>query len=99
MQRKSIVLAVLAASLLLVGSAGAVAAQPEDAGESGDAGPPGDLPDQVPDFVSDVHGAISDFLVGTVDSLGDAVSGLTPGGEETPDAADENGSDSDGRDA
>ncbi len=92
MSTKQIVLAVLAASVLLVGAAGAVAAQPEDAGPSGDAGPPDDLPDPVPDFVSDIHGAISDFISGSIDSLGDVVSGLTPGGDEAPDAA-ENGSD------
>ena len=96
MSTERIVLAVLAASVLLVGgAAGAVAAQPEDAGESGDAGPPDDLPDPVPDFVSDVHGAISDFLSGGIDALGDVVSDLTPGGDDTPDAADENGSDGD----
>lgn len=81
MRTKALVLSVLAASVLLVGAAGAVAAQPEDAGESGDAGPPEDLPEQVPDFVSDVHDAVRDFLGGTIDSLGAAVSDLTPGGD------------------
>ena len=87
---KRIVLAVLAASVLLAGAAGAVAAQPEDAGESGDAGPPDDLPGPVPDFVSDIHGAISDFLSGSIDALGETVSDLTPGGDDAPDAADGN---------
>lgn len=93
MSTRHLVLVVLAASVLLVGAAGAVAAQPEDAGENGDAGPPDDLPEQVPDFVSDIHGAISDFIGGSIDSLGDVVSGLTPGGDDAPDPADENGSD------
>ena len=81
MRTKALVLSVLAASVLLVGAAGAVAAQPEDAGESGDAGPPEDLPEQVPDFVSGIHDAVRDFLGGTIDSLGEAVSDLTPGGD------------------
>ncbi|MEF8780690.1 MAG: hypothetical protein V5A46_08435 [Haloferacaceae archaeon] len=43
-------------------------------------GPPGGLPEPVPEFVTDVHGAIRSFLDGSMDRLGDAVSGLTPGG-------------------
>jgi hypothetical protein len=95
MRARSTLLAVLAVSVLLDGAAGAVAAQPENAGEGGDAGPPDDLPEPVPDFVSDVHGAIGDFLGGAVDSLGDAVSGVTPGGDDTPDAAERNEAGSD----
>lgn len=42
-------------------------------------GPPGGLPEPVPDFVGDVHDAIRSFLDGSVDTLGEAVSGVTPG--------------------
>jgi hypothetical protein len=80
MRTKPFVLAVLAASVLLVGAAGAATAQPGDAGQDGDAGPPDSLPEPVPDFVSDVLGAIGDFLSGSLDGLGEAVSDLTPGG-------------------
>lgn len=58
---------------LLVGPTGAAAAQPAD-------GPPDDLPDPVPEFVSDVLGAISDFVAGLLESLGEVVRSLTPGG-------------------
>ncbi|MFQ3319162.1 MAG: hypothetical protein ACI8UR_000554 [Natronomonas sp.] len=78
MQLKAIVLAVLAASVLLVGAAGAVTAQPNDS-ESGDAGPPSDLPDPVPNFVEDILGSISDFLSGSISNLGEAVSGVASG--------------------
>ncbi|MFB6118146.1 hypothetical protein [Halosegnis sp.] len=69
------------AALLLVASAGTAAAVPGDTGPSADAGPPSDLPGPVPDFVGDILETINDFLSGSVDSLGKAVSGLTPGGE------------------
>jgi len=81
---------------LLVLGAGAAAATPGaapddappddqgDAGPSADAGPPGDLPSQVPDFVGDIHDRVGGFLNGSIDSLGEAVSGVTPDGEEQP---------------
>ena len=71
MRRKAILtLAVTVA--LLVGATSAVAAQPGD-------GPPSELPDPVPDFVTDVLGAISDFVGDVSDSLGEVVRSLTPG--------------------
>lgn len=63
-------------AVLPVGTAGAGAA-PGSA--PGDAGPPGDLPDPVPDFVGAIHDAIGSVIDGTLDHLGSAVSGLTPG--------------------
>ena len=88
---KPILLAVLAASVLLVGAAGGATAQP-DRPDDGDAGPPDDLPGPVPEFVGDVLGAVGDFLSGSLDRLGETVSGLTPG-----DGADERaGGDADG---
>lgn len=82
---------------LLVLGAGAAAATPGaapdgvpandqggDAGPSVDIGPPGDLPSQVPEFVGDIHEEIGGFLDGSIDSLGEAVSGVTPDGDEQP---------------
>jgi hypothetical protein len=91
---------------LLVLGAGAAAATPGgapddvpandqggDAGPSVDVnvGPPGGLPDVVPEFVGDIHEQIGGFLNGSVDSLGEAVSGVTPGGDETPEPAESGG--------
>ena len=58
---------------------------------NGSQGPPVDLPEQVPDFVGDVHETIGDHVSGAVDgtqSLGEKISVLTP-----DDAADETASD------
>jgi hypothetical protein len=63
---------------------GAPANDQGDAGPSVDIGPPGDLPSQVPDFVGDIHDRIGGFLDGSIDSLGEAVSGVTPDGDEQP---------------
>jgi hypothetical protein len=80
----------IVAVLALLVSAGAAAAAPgtaptdagqsSDTGPSDDAGPPSSLPDQIPDFVSDLHETIGDFLWGSVDNLGEAVRSITPGG-------------------
>ena len=79
MKRIALVLAALLTSALLVGAVGAVSAQPANASDNADdAGPPSDLPGPVPDFVTDVLGAIGDFLDGSVDRLGEVVSGETP---------------------
>lgn len=91
---------------LLVLGAGAAAATPGaapddasaddqrgDAGPGVNVGPPGDLPGQVPEFVGDIHERIGGFLNGTVESLGDAVSGVTPDGEDKPAQAGDGGAD------
>lgn len=70
MQRQTI-LTIAVALTLLVGATGVATAQPAQ-------GPPDDLPEPVPEFVSDVLGAITDFVGGAVDVLGDVVRGLTP---------------------
>ncbi len=45
-------------------------------------GPPADLPSQVPDFVSQMHDVIGQFLDGEYDgSLGDTINDVTPGNE------------------
>lgn len=43
------------------------------------AGPPSDLPSQVPDFVSSILDAVRNFTGG----LGETISEITPGGNET----------------
>ena len=88
MKHTRIVVAALAALALTLG-AGTVAAAPDNAqaSENGEAGPPSDLPGPVPDFVGDIHETIGGFLDGTVESLGEAVSGLTPGNGEKPSPA------------
>jgi hypothetical protein len=104
MKFRHIIAALLA---LLVLGAGAAAATPGqapdgvsandqggDAGPSVDVnvGPPGGLPDVVPDFVGDIHDGIDGFLDGSIESLGEAVSGVTPGGDEKPSPAESSGS-------
>lgn len=42
-------------------------------------GPPAGLPDAVPEFVSDIHGAIEAHLEGTIEDLGDAIRSIVPG--------------------
>ncbi|WP_277553884.1 hypothetical protein [Halobaculum limi] len=90
-------LAIGLATLLAV--TGVAAAQPgnapADAGGNDDAqaGPPTDLPEQVPDFVSQIHDQIRSFIDGSVDNLGDAVSGIAGG--ENADSGDEQSADSD----
>ncbi|MFB6120268.1 MAG: hypothetical protein ABEJ68_04035 [Halobacteriaceae archaeon] len=54
-----------------------------DAAENGSAGPPVELPAQVPDFVSDIHSAINNHIENAVDNLGQTISDLTPGGNES----------------
>lgn len=50
------------------------------------AGPPSDLPAQVPDFVSSILEAVRNTAGDG--SLGETISELTPGGAETADAAE-----------
>lgn len=75
--RRQTTVALVTALALLVGTSGVVAAQPAD-------GPPADLPDPVPDFVSNLLGTIGDFVAGTISALGDAVRSITPGGDDVP---------------
>jgi hypothetical protein len=80
-------LAVLAPCL----GAGAAAAAPgngnapDDAGAAGttdgEAGPPSALPGPVPEFVGEIHDTVRAFLDRSVEALGGALGGLTPGGE------------------
>jgi hypothetical protein len=68
---------------------------PEDV--AGERGPPADMPGAAPDFVSEIHATINDYLSGAVEDLGSAISEVTPGGETGGDADEETGQD--GRDA
>lgn len=61
---------------------------PEDVGV-GQAGPPVDMPDPVPDFVVEIHSTIGDYLEGGLDSLGDAVSSITPGDDGESEAPED----------
>jgi len=53
---------------------------------NGSQGPPVDLPDAVPDFVSQIHEAVTDHSGGS--GLGDLISDLTPGDESDGDDAE-----------
>ncbi|OYR77111.1 hypothetical protein DJ77_06555 [Halorubrum ezzemoulense] len=73
-------------------AAGAVAATPGPDNASGDAGPPSDLPDQVPDFVGGILDSVNEFLGGGVDDLGETVSDIAGNGAGEGDGTDaENG--------
>ncbi|WP_226004609.1 hypothetical protein [Natrinema salinisoli] len=66
---------------------GAAAANAAD--ERNGQGPNVDLPEQVPDHVSQIHDRISSFLNDDLDgSLGDAVSDVTPDDDESDEADD-----------
>ena len=64
-----------------------------NADAAGERGPPDDLPSQVPDHVSEIHDLIRQHLSGDLTgSLGDAISEVTPGGDDDDsDAADDDG--------
>jgi hypothetical protein len=84
MTRTTLAAIALAALLAVTGVAAAQPGNaPADAGANGDdpgqAGPPTDLPDPVPEFVSDIHDRIRSFIDGNVDDLGEAVSGIAGG--------------------
>lgn len=70
--------------LLTAGTAAAVPGQAGPATDGGDAGPPSTLPEPVPDFVTGILDSINGFLDGTVEALGEAVSGQTPDGDTQP---------------
>jgi len=97
MKRTTLLAVALAALLAVTGAAAATpgSTAPADtdsepaatdatdrSGAAGQAGPPGDLPDPVPDFVSDIHGLVQQFLDGTLDSLGPDVSEAAGNGDE-----------------
>ncbi|MFC6864152.1 hypothetical protein ACFQGE_11875 [Halomicroarcula sp. GCM10025817] len=52
------------------------------------AGPPADLPAQVPDFVGNILGEIGSSAGEAKDGIGEAISGMTPGGAEATTGAE-----------
>ncbi|WP_096396013.1 hypothetical protein [Halorubrum trapanicum] len=92
-------LLVALATVVLIGTgaaAGAVAATPGPDNASGDAGPPSDLPDQVPDFVSGVLDSVNEFLDGGVEDLGETVSDIAGNGGSEGNADDGTDADEEG---
>lgn len=69
--------------VVVIASTGVGAAVPGTVPATADGtGPPDDLPGPVPSFVEDIIGAIGNFLVEDLaGTLGETVSGLTPGGD------------------
>lgn len=51
-------------------------------------GPSDGLPEQVPDHVSEIHERIESFLSGSIDSLGESLSGLLGNGNAAEENAD-----------
>lgn len=92
-------LTVALAAVVLIGTgavAGGVAATPgpDNAGPengSSDAGPPSDLPDQVPDFVGNILDSVNEFLGGGVDDLGETVSDIAGDGTGENDTNESDG--------
>lgn len=78
MNRLTFALVVL---VVLVGATGAVTAHQGTPAQG--EGPPDELPDPVPEFVTDLLDAVSDFVDGAISALGDVVSGITPGDSDT----------------
>ena len=61
-------------------------------------GPPTDMPEQVPDHVSQIHDLIHQFLDGDIDTLGEQISelmGENADGQETDDADEDDSEDAD----
>jgi hypothetical protein len=48
---------------------------------AGERGPHADMPGAAPDFASEIHATINDYLSGAVEDLGSAISEVTPGGD------------------
>lgn len=64
---------------------------PADRGpDTAERGPPTDMPEQVPDFVTEIHETINTFLSGELDGdLGSAIAEITPDdGEQSADDTD-----------
>jgi hypothetical protein len=64
---------------------------PADRGpDTAERGPPTDMPEQVPDFVTEIHETINTFLSGELDGdLGSALAEITPDdGEQSADETD-----------
>lgn len=51
------------------------------------AGPPTDLPAQVPGFVENILGEVGSSAADAADGIGETISGMTPGGADVSDGA------------
>lgn len=68
------------------GNADGVAPAQAGAGsDQAERGPPADLPEQVPDHVSEIHDLIRGFMDGSVENLGEQISAVV-GGSDDPEA-------------
>jgi len=64
------------------------------AADDGQRGPPADMPEQVPDFVSEIHSLVQQQIDGDLaGSLGEQISDLTPDDSEDTDSEDADGTD------
>jgi hypothetical protein len=90
----ALVAAALVALTALTGTAAAAPGNTDQANSSDDheAGPPGDLPGPVPDFVEEIHAQIQAFLDRRVDDLGAAVSDIAGSNADTGDDESSDGS-------
>jgi len=77
-------LTAIVALAVLLGATAAVTAQPGTGEMDQGDGPPAELPEPVPEFVTDLLGAISDFINGAITALGEALTALTPGAGGAP---------------
>lgn len=55
----------------------------DDRADNADGVGPSDLPERVPDHVSQIHDRIDSFLSGSIDNLGESLSGLLGSDEPT----------------
>lgn len=62
-----------------------------DEGASANQGPPVALPEQVPEFVSQIHETIGQYLDGAIDALGEAISSIASNENAAPDNPSGNG--------
>lgn len=75
MKRTTIAAVALAVLVATVGTASALPGNDHDTSVDGERGPPDDLPDPVPDFVTGILDRVGGFVNDVLDgSLGDAVS-------------------------
>ncbi|WP_090303386.1 hypothetical protein [Natronorubrum texcoconense] len=72
------------AFVVLVGGTVAATAQPTNGATAQGEGPPVDLPDPVPDFVTGLLQSVNDFVSGVLSALGEAIQRFVPGAGDAP---------------
>ncbi|MXV60665.1 hypothetical protein GS429_00985 [Natronorubrum sp. JWXQ-INN-674] len=70
---KRFALALVVAFAVLFGATAAAAAQPGNQHAADGDGPPVELPEPVPEFVTELLDTITDFVTGVIGALGEAV--------------------------